>query len=628
MKTRFTELVGVEHPIVQGGMQWVGRAELVAAVANAGALGLITALTQPTPEDLTKEIARCRDMTDKPFGVNLTILPAIKPPPYAEYRQAIIEAGIKIVETAGNKPQEHVTEFKKHGIKIIHKCTSVRHGLSAERMGVDALSIDGFECAGHPGEDDTPGLILIPAAADKIKIPMIASGGFGDGRGLVAALALGAEGINMGTRFMCTKESPIHQLVKERIVANDERETELIFRTMRNTSRVARNAISTKVVAMEKEGAKFEDVRELVAGARGKMVYATGDADEGIWSAGQVQGLIHDIPTCAELVSRIMREAEAIIQQPARSHDVGRPPSGRRIGGLTPVKDRPLSSSSLHSQQREEPMKAYVYGANGAEIAEIAKPSPKGTQVLVKVHACGLNRADLGMTKGHVHGAAGGVGTVLGMEWAGEVAELGPDAKGVKVGDKIMGSGGAAFAEYTLADHGRLFRAPSNMNFEEAATLPVALATMHNAVVTNGALQKGQTVLIQGASSGVGLMAMQIAKFKGAKLVIGSSTDAMRRGRLKEFGADLAVDSSDPGWVDQVLKATGGEGVDLIVDQVSGQVANQNLDRHQGQGPHRQCRPARRHPRRLQFRPARRPPHQLYRRHLPHPHHRGSPRDL
>ena len=313
-KTRFTELVGVEHPIVQGGMQWVGRAELVAAVANAGALGLITALTQPTPEDLTKEIARCRGLTDKPFGVNLTILPSIKPPPYAEYRQAIIESGIKIVETAGNKPQEHVTEFKKHGVKIIHKCTSVRHGLSAERMGVDALSIDGFECAGHPGEDDTPGLILIPAAADKIKIPMIASGGFGDGRGLVAALALGADGINMGTRFMCTKESPIHQLVKERIVANDERETELIFRTMRNTSRVAKNAISTKVVAMEREGAKFEDIRDLVAGARGKMVYATGDSDEGIWSAGQVQGLIHDIPSCAELVSRIMRDAEAIIQ--------------------------------------------------------------------------------------------------------------------------------------------------------------------------------------------------------------------------------------------------------------------------------------------------------------------------
>ena len=409
MKTRFTELVGVEHPIVQGGMQWVGRAELVAAVANAGALGLITALTQPTPEDLTKEIARCRDMTDKPFGVNLTILPAIKPPPYAEYRQAIIEAGIKIVETAGNKPQEHVTEFKKHGIKIIHKCTSVRHGLSAERMGVDALSIDGFECAGHPGEDDTPGLILIPAAADKIKIPMIASGGFGDGRGLVAALALGAEGINMGTRFMCTKESPIHQLVKERIVANDERETELIFRTMRNTSRVAKNAISTKVVAMEKEGAKFEDVRELVAGARGKMVYATGDADEGIWSAGQVQGLIHDIPTCAELVSRIMRDAEAIIREPARSHGVRRAASG---GGISRVRAQSVirhPEAAAHSAalegrrppagpfiletrpsgsllrmtvtspfdlvltRREDPMKAYVYGANGPEITDNCK---------------------------------------------------------------------------------------------------------------------------------------------------------------------------------------------------------------------------------------------------------------
>jgi NADH:quinone reductase (non-electrogenic) len=291
LKTRFTELVGVEHPIVQGGMQWVGRAELVAAVANAGALGFITALTQPTPEDLTKEIARCGGLTDKPFGVNLTILPSIKPPPYAEYRQAIIESGVKVVETAGNKPQEHVTEFKKHGVKVVHKCTSVRHALSAERMGVDAISIDGFECAGHPGEDDTPGLILVPVAADKVKIPMIASGGFGDGRGLVAALALGAEGINMGTRFMCTKESPIHQLIKEKIVA-----------------------VSTKVVAMEKEGATFDQVRELVAGARGKMVYATGDADEGIWSAGQVQGLIHDIPTCAELVSRIIREAETIIR--------------------------------------------------------------------------------------------------------------------------------------------------------------------------------------------------------------------------------------------------------------------------------------------------------------------------
>jgi NADPH:quinone reductase len=222
-------------------------------------------------------------------------------------------------------------------------------------------------------------------------------------------------------------------------------------------------------------------------------------------------------------------------------------------------------------------MKAYVYGANGAAITDVAKPVPKGTQVLVRVHACGLNRADLGMTKGHVHGSAGGVGTVLGMEWAGEVAELGPEAKGVKVGDKIMGSGGGAFAEYTLADHGRLFRTPSNMNFEESATLPIALTTMHNAVVTNGALQAGQSVLIQGASSGVGLMAMQIAKLKGASLVVGSSTDALRRSRLKDYGADLAIDSSDPGWVDQVLKASNGEGVDLIVDQVSGKVASQNL---------------------------------------------------
>src|SRR6202166_5091343 len=222
-------------------------------------------------------------------------------------------------------------------------------------------------------------------------------------------------------------------------------------------------------------------------------------------------------------------------------------------------------------------MKAYVYGANGAVITDVVKPAPKGPQVLVKVHACGLNRADLGMTKGHAHGSAGGVGAVLGMEWAGEIAEIGPEAKGVKVCEKVMGSGSAAFAEYTLADHGRLFRTPSNMNFEEACTLPIAITTMHNAVVTVGALQPGQTVLIQGASSGVGLMAMQIAKLKGASVVIGSSTDAVRRGRLKEFGADLAVDSSDPGWVEQVLQATSGEGVDLIVDQISGKVASQNL---------------------------------------------------
>ena len=315
IKTRFTELVGVEHPIVQGGMQWVGRAELVAAVANAGALGLITALTQPTPEDLTKEIARCRDLTDKPFGVNLTILPSIKPPPYAEYRQAIIESGIRIVETAGNKPQEHVTEFKKHGVVILHKCTSVRHALSAERMGVDAISIDGFECAGHPGEDDVGGLILFPATADKLTIPIIASGGMADARGLVAALALGCEGVNMGTRFMATKEAPIHQHVKEAIVANDERGTNLIFRTMHNTARVAKNAISDEVVAIEKRGnATFADVKDLVAGTRGAGVLDAGEMDAGIWSAGQTQGLIHDIPSCKDLVARIMREAEAIIR--------------------------------------------------------------------------------------------------------------------------------------------------------------------------------------------------------------------------------------------------------------------------------------------------------------------------
>jgi len=314
IRTRFTELFGVDHPIAQGGMQWVGRAGLVAAVANAGALGFITALTQPTPEDLAKEIARCRDLTDKPFGVNLTILPAIKPPPYAEYRAAIIESGIKIVETAGYKPQEHVDEFKLHGVKVIHKCTSVRHGLSAERMGVDALSIDGFECAGHPGEDDVPGLILIPAAADRITIPMIASGGFGDARGLVAALALGADGINMGTRFMATVESPIHDNVKQRMVANDERATDLIFRTMRNTARVAKNAISQQVLELERGGATFDQVRDLVAGARGRVVYESGDPDHGVWSAGQVQGLIHDVPTCAELIGRIVAEAEAIIR--------------------------------------------------------------------------------------------------------------------------------------------------------------------------------------------------------------------------------------------------------------------------------------------------------------------------
>ena len=314
LQTRFTQMFGVQHPIVQGGMQWVGRASLMSAVANAGALGFITALTQPTPEDLEKEIKRCRELTDKPFGVNLTILPALKPPPYVEYRQAIIEAGVKIVETAGYNPQEHIAELKKHGIKVIHKCTAVRHAVKAEKIGADAISIDGFECAGHPGEDDIPGLILIPAAADKVSIPMIASGGFGDGRGLAAALALGAEGINMDTRFMCTVESPIHRKIKEQIVANDERSTDLIFRTLHNTARVARNAVSQEVLAVEKKGgATIDDIRHLVAGQRGRAVYEDGDPDFGIWSAGMVQGLIHDIPTCAELVARIVAETKAII---------------------------------------------------------------------------------------------------------------------------------------------------------------------------------------------------------------------------------------------------------------------------------------------------------------------------
>ncbi|WP_068402236.1 NAD(P)H-dependent flavin oxidoreductase [Kribbia dieselivorans] len=313
LTTRFTEEFGIEHPIIQGGMQWVGRAELVAAVANAGALGCITALTQPTPEDLAKEIARTREMTDKPFGVNLTILPAITPPPYAEYRQAIIESGVKIVETAGNLPTEHVEALKPAGVKIIHKCTSVRHALKAQKVGVDAVSIDGFECAGHPGEDDVPGLVLFPLAADALEIPVIASGGIGDARGLVSALALGADGVNMGTRFMCTVESPIHQNIKEAIVAGTELDTELIFRPLRNTSRVASNGVSREVVAKLNDGAQFEDIRELVAGARGRKVYEEGDPEYGIWSVGMVQGLIHDIPTVADLVTRIVDEAAEII---------------------------------------------------------------------------------------------------------------------------------------------------------------------------------------------------------------------------------------------------------------------------------------------------------------------------
>lgn len=313
IRTRFTELFGVDHPIAQGGMQWVGTAELVAAVANAGALGFLTALTQPTPEALATEIARTRSLTDKPFGVNLTILPSISPPPYAEYRAAIIESGVRIVETAGHRPQEHVDAFKSHGVKVIHKCTAVRHALSAERMGVDAISIDGFECAGHPGEDDIPGLVLIPAAADKVKVPMLASGGFGDGRGLIAALALGADGINMGTRFCATQEAPIHDGIKQAIVANDERSTELLFRSYRNTARVARNQVAIEAVRIEREGQPFEAIAHLVKGARGREGLLSGDPEHGIWTAGMVQGLIHDVPTVKQLVDRLVADAEAII---------------------------------------------------------------------------------------------------------------------------------------------------------------------------------------------------------------------------------------------------------------------------------------------------------------------------
>ena len=314
LKTRFTELIGIDYPIVQGGMMWVGRAELAAAVSNAGGLGILTALTQPTPEALRQEIERCRSMTTKPFAVNLTILPSVNPPPYAEYRQAIIDSGVKIVETAGYNPQQHVAHFKEHGIIVIHKCTAVRHALSSERMGVDAISIDGFECAGHPGEDDIPGLVLIPAAADKVKIPMIASGGFGDGRGLVAALALGADGINMGTRFCATVEAPIHDRVKQLLVDNDERGTNLIFRSLRNTARVGKNGVSDQVVEiLKRPDARFEDVAHLVRGAQGRVLLETGDLDAGLVWAGQVQGLIHDIPTVAELIRRIVREATDII---------------------------------------------------------------------------------------------------------------------------------------------------------------------------------------------------------------------------------------------------------------------------------------------------------------------------
>lgn len=315
IRTKFTETFGVEHPIAQGGMQWIGRAELVAAVANAGALGMLTALTQPTPADLAVEIARTRELTDKPFGVNLTILPSISPPPYNEYRQVIIDAGIKVVETAGSNPAPHLPAFHDNGVKVLHKCTSVRHAVKAQEIGVDGISIDGFECAGHPGEDDIPGLVLIRAAAKQIDIPMVASGGFADGRGLLAALALGADGINMGTRFMCTVESPIHDNVKRAIVAGDELGTELIFRTLNNTGRVASNTVSREVVDILNRGGQFGDIAHLVSGARGRTVYETGDIEAGIWWVGTAMGLVGDIPTAGEVVARIVGEAADLISR-------------------------------------------------------------------------------------------------------------------------------------------------------------------------------------------------------------------------------------------------------------------------------------------------------------------------
>jgi len=315
IKTRATELLGIEHPIVQGGMMGVGRADLAAAVSNAGALGIITALTQPTPEELAREIQRTRDLTVRPFGVNLTLLPTIKPVPYDEYARAIIEGGVKIVETAGRSPEQFMPAFKEAGVKVVHKCTSVRHALKADKIGCDMVSIDGFECAGHPGEDDIPGLVLIPCAANVLKIPMIASGGFGDGRGLAAALALGADGINMGTRFVATKEAPVHENLKQRMVEATELDTALIFRTLKNTARVFKNSVADKVVEIEaKPGpTNFEELAPLVAGVKGREVMDKGDLEYGIWTAGMIMGLIKDVPDCKTLVHRIVADAQEII---------------------------------------------------------------------------------------------------------------------------------------------------------------------------------------------------------------------------------------------------------------------------------------------------------------------------
>jgi nitronate monooxygenase len=317
MKTRITELFGIEHPIIQGGMHFVGLAELAAAVSNAGGLGIITGLTQGTPEKLASEIRRCREMTDKPFGVNLTFLPTFANPPYPELIQAIVEGGVRIVETAGRSPEQYMAVLKQHGVKVIHKCTSVRHSLKAERIGCDAVSVDGFECGGHPGEDDVPNFILLPLAAEALRIPFVASGGMADGRSLVAALALGAEGMNMGTRFIATREAPVHANVKQALVRASELDTRLIMRSLRNTERVLRNAAVDKVVEIEQaKGAatRIDDIRDYVAGAYVKVMQQ-GDLDAGAWSCGMVAGLIHDVPSCQELIDRIMAEAGELIER-------------------------------------------------------------------------------------------------------------------------------------------------------------------------------------------------------------------------------------------------------------------------------------------------------------------------
>ena len=317
MKTRITELFGIEHPIIQGGMHYVGFAEMAAAVSNAGGLGIITGLTLGTPEKLAAEIAKCRDMTDKPFGVNLTFLPVVNSPDYPGLVRVIIEGGVKVVETAGNNPQAVLPYLKDAGIKVIHKCTSVRHSLKAQSIGCDAVSVDGFECGGHPGEDDVPNMILLPRAADELEIPFVASGGQADGRSLVASLAMGADGINMGTRFIATQEAPVHEKVKQAIVAASELDTRLVMRPLRNTERVMTNDAVEELLRIEREkGAdlKFEDIIEQVAGVYPRIM-REGDMDAGAWSCGMVAGLINDIPTCKELIDRTMAEAEAIIRQ-------------------------------------------------------------------------------------------------------------------------------------------------------------------------------------------------------------------------------------------------------------------------------------------------------------------------